>query len=121
VARQARLVPPEQSGYAYSPSSTFVSEVSPRHHKRQRQQQCDGDGGAHHGSAHHGDGGGAHHGAGGINSTDSPILREIDLRVRAQVEAFVRFAVPFVRDSPKPRLVQADLIAANTASLTDET
>jgi hypothetical protein len=41
--------------------------------------------------------------------------------VRAQVEAFVRFAVPFVRDSPKPRLVQADLIAANTASLTDET
>ncbi len=71
---------------------------------------------------------GAHHGSGTFDSTDSPTVRTIERPrnslsvrgmgkgVRAQVDAFIRFAVSFVRERQDQRVMQSDLIAAYTAA-----
>jgi hypothetical protein len=53
-------------------------------------------------------------------TTDSPFLREIDPRVRPQIESFARFAVPHLRQSTVRRLAMYDLIAEYKESLAAE-
>jgi hypothetical protein len=68
---------------------------------------------------------GAHHGSGTFDSTDSPTnqrqrnslpVRGVGKRVRAQVEAFIRFAVSFVHERQDQRVLQSDLVTSYSAA-----